>query len=399
MPPLRARPPWEHRSTVPLAVAVGVVQVAGSALANAHNHDRLHDFDVLAAVLLALGPIALVWRRRYPVAVLTIAFLSTLAYATIYGAGPIWLSLGAAYVNAVFHGRRPVAIATLPAGFIAFPWVPWLLGDAKAPSIAGMIGLAAWLTVMAVGTELAVTRRRQALEAVRVAAAERKREASDERLRIAREVHDVVAHNISLINVQAGVALHLIDERPEQVRTALAAIKDASRETLEELKSVVDALRGDDEAAPTAPTPGLADIERLVARTSDAGLPVRLETDRLHEPVPAGVDLAAYRIVQEALTNATRHAGAASVVVRVRRDGGALDVEVVDDGRGDAPDGGDGEHVDGAHDRHVGGAGRGIAGMRERASALGGSFEAGPRRDATGFRVHARLPLNGHGGD
>jgi signal transduction histidine kinase len=390
MPPFRGRPPWERRSPVPLAIVVGIVQITASAVVNAHNHDRLHDFDVIAGLLLAIGPVALAWRWRYPASVLAVAFASTLAYAVAYGSGPIWLSLGAAYVNAVFCDRRRVAIASLPLGFVAFQWLPWAIGDARAPSIANSIGLAAWLIVMAVGTELAVSRRRQIVEAARAAASERQREASEDRLRIAREVHDVVAHNISLINVQAGVALHLIDERPEQARTALAAITEASRETLDELKSVVDALRGVDESAPVAPTPGLADVGRLVTRTSDAGLPVRLETDGLDDtdPVPAGVDLAAYRIVQEALTNATRHAGASSVVVRVRRDAGALDVEVVDDGRGDD-----------AGRRHVGGAGRGIAGMRDRAGALGGTFDAGPRTDGAGFRVHARLPLNGHGRD
>jgi len=202
-------------------------------------------------------------------------------------------------------------------------------------------------------------------------------------LRIAREVHDVVAHNVSLINVQAGVALHLIDEQPERAGPALAAIKQASKETLDELRSVIDALRGVDETAPRAPTPGLDDVERLVMRTSDAGLPVRLERFGLDEPVPAGVDLAAYRIVQEALTNATRHAGASSVTVRLVQGEHDLTVDVEDDGRGvvRAP---------------VNGTGSGIAGMRERATALGGEFEAGPR-PGRGFRVHARLPLDGRG--
>jgi signal transduction histidine kinase len=239
------------------------------------------------------------------------------------------------------------------------------------------------LLVLAGGTELVLSRRRSAAEEARARAAEAQRRATEERLRIAREVHDVVAHNISLINVQAGVALHLIDEQPEQARPALAAIKEASKETLEELRSVVDALRSDGEAAPRAPMPGLDDIGRLATRTSEAGLPVRVDVSGTPRPVPAGVDLAAYRIVQEALTNATRHAGATQVIVRLVHGDHDLTVEVADDGRGAAS-----PHV------HNGGAGSGITGMRERVTALGGTFEAGPR-PGRGFAVRARLPLGG----
>jgi signal transduction histidine kinase len=184
-----------------------------------------------------------------------------------------------------------------------------------------------------------------------------------------------------LINVQAGVALHLIDEQPERAGPALAAIKQASKETLDELKSVLDALRGvDEEEAPRAPTPGLEDVGRLVARSFDAGLPVRFEESGVRLPVPAGVDLAAYRIVQEALTNVTRHAGATSVTVRLLHGEHDLTIEVEDDGRGRA--------------EGVNGAGSGIAGMRERAIALGGTFDAGPQ-PGRGFRVRASLPLDG----
>jgi signal transduction histidine kinase len=372
-----------NRRDVLLAVVVGAAQI-GFTFVAARSDTGARDYDVWAALLLAIGPAALVVRRRYPVAVLLAAFAGTLAYAVIgYGHGPIFLSLIVAYVNAVMAGRRRFAWALLPVGFVAFQWLPTLAGNEDAPPVAAVVGVAAWLLVLAGGTELVLSRRRSAAEEARARAAEAQRRATEERLRIAREVHDVVAHNISLINVQAGVALHLIDEQPDQARPALAAIKEASKETLEELRSVVDALRSDGEAAPRAPTPGLDDIDRLATRTSEAGLPVRVDVSGMPRPVPAGVDLAAYRIVQEALTNATRHAGATQVIVRLVHGENDLTVEVADDGRGAAS-----SHVDN------GGAGSGITGMRERVTALGGTFEAGPR-PGRGFAVHARLPLGG----
>jgi signal transduction histidine kinase len=383
------------------ALVVGIAQVGFTLLAARHQ-EAPRDFDVWAGVLLAIGPLALVVRRRYPVAVLAIAFVTTFVYAVIgYAHGPIFLALIVAYVNAVLTGHRREAWGSLVLGYVAFLWGE-ALGPRDGPTLAGVVGLAAWLFVMAAATELVTARRRQAIEEARLRSAEEHRERTDERLRIAREVHDVVAHNISLINVQAGVALHLMDEQPERVGPALAAIKQASRETLDELRSVVDALRGVDEQAPRAPTPGIADVDRLVERTTAAGLPVRLEETGTRRALPAGVDLAAYRIVQEALTNATRHAQASSVTVQLRHGAHDLTIQVDDDGRAmanrqfwheldeqfgvpaqDARRAGNGS-----------GTGSGITGMRERATALGGTFSAGPRPDG-GFRVQATLPLDG----
>jgi signal transduction histidine kinase len=182
----------------------------------------------------------------------------------------------------------------------------------------------------------------------------------------------VLAHNISLINVQASVALHLIDEQPDQVRPALTTIKETSRDALHELRTALDLLRRGDEA-PLAPTPRLADLDRLLAGVRSSGLDVRLEHDGTPPALSAAVELAAYRIVQEALTNVTRHAQARHVTVRIGYADGVR-VEVTDDGvGGTAP------------------AGNGITGMRERAEALGGSVETGPRPGG-GFRVAARLP-------
>jgi signal transduction histidine kinase len=246
------------------------------------------------------------------------------------------------------------------------PWPQWTFAA----------GLLAWLLLMGAGAELLRSRLERRAEEAAAQAEQARRRASDERLRIAQELHDVLAHNISLINVQAGVALHLLDERPEQARPALRAIRDASKDALGELRSVLDILRVG-EAAPRAPTAGLADLDALVARTRGTGLDVQVDIPEAVDGLPAGVDLAAFRIVQEALTNVVRHAGASRATVRLGRFPDELVVEVDDNGHG--PSGSDG-------------GGRGLPGMRERARALGGSLEAGPR-PGRGFRVRATLPL------
>jgi signal transduction histidine kinase len=237
-----------------------------------------------------------------------------------------------------------------------------------------------WILLVLAGAEVVRIQRERADEVRRTRQEEERRQASEERLRIARELHDVLAHNISMINVQAGVALHLMDERPEQARMALSAIKDASKEALTEVRSVLGVLRQVDESAPRAPTAGLARLDDLLSRTRVAGITVLLRTTGEPRPLPAGVDLAAFRIIQESLTNVTRHAGpGVTADVTLAYEDGHLLIEVRDDGRGapgDLPNGGNG-----------------IPGMRERVAALGGEIATGPRTDAAGFRVRARLPV------
>jgi signal transduction histidine kinase len=182
------------------------------------------------------------------------------------------------------------------------------------------------------------------------------------------------------MNVQAGVALHLMDERPEQARTALSAIKQASNEALSELRSVLEILRQGNEEPPRAPASGLARLDDLVARTEAAGLRVTKEIRGAPKAVPAEVDLAAFRIVQEALTNVTRHAGADHATVRIGYAERDITVQVDDDGNGTPVT------------RSTGG-GRGIRGMRERVASLGGELEAGAKPGG-GFRIKARLPLS-----
>ncbi len=367
-----------------LPLAVAAIQIVGTHFAGLRQPERL-DLEALGILLLAVGPAALILRRRYPASVLGFVLATTLGYSLLdYPRGPIFLALIVAFVTAVMSGRRVAAITSLVVGYFSFLWLPYLVGTDSSPTLGQALGLAAWLLVLLTVSEIARSRRERALELARTREEEARRRASEERLRIARELHDVLAHNISLINVQAGVALHLMDERPEQARTALTAIKQASNEALGELRSVLDILRDGHEAPPRSPTSGLARLDDLVAKTEAAGLRVTTRVDGTPRSLPPRVDLAAFRIVQEALTNVTRHAGDARATVRISYGERDLTVLVDDDGRGptaETPSGG-----------------KGISGMRERATALDGELEAGPRPGG-GFRVRARLPLRDDGSE
>jgi signal transduction histidine kinase len=313
--------------------------------------------------------------------VLAAVWLLTLGYFLArYPYGPVWLGLVVAYYSAVVEGHRLAGAAAGVAGFLVFPWLDDLLGRGPAP-MSGIVSSIAVLVVVVFGLgERIRVRRQRAAEAVRVRAEEARRLASEERLRIAQELHDVLAHNISLISVQAGVALHVNHEIPEPVRTALTAIKEASREALGELRTVLDVLRqARDPAAPAWPAPRLAQIQDLVEAASLAGLDAGVEFEGEPFPLPASVELAAYRITQEALTNVMRHAHAATVRVHVVYGSGELRIRIEDDGGGPQAKGEEPW-------------GNGLSGMRERAAALGGELEAGPRAGG-GFQVLARFPL------
>jgi signal transduction histidine kinase len=362
-----------------LAAVVGFGTL-GVTLPWAHTQEGRESIDVLAVLLLVAGPAALLMRRRAPVAVLVLTTLPELAYWTLdYPRGPVMLATFVAFVGAVLDGHRAAAWTALVVAAPAFVWFPSLLGDAPSPPLGKMLGSVVWLFLVAAAAEIIRAKREHHHEVEQNRRQEALAQAGQERLRIARELHDVLAHNVSLINVQAGVALHLLDEQPERTRPALEAIKQASSETLGEMRSVLSILRRPGEDPPRSPTAGIGGIDELVARTTAAGIPVEATVSGEPRPVPASVDLAVYRIVQEALTNVTRHARPASAVVRLGYGTDDLTVEVDDEGAAAA-------EVNGY-------AGNGIAGMRERVAALGGHFSAGPRSDA-GFRVSARLPLD-----
>ncbi|MCO6006070.1 sensor histidine kinase [Actinoallomurus purpureus] len=374
---------------VPLIV--GLIQVMGSTGANWNMHYQARHLDIPAYALLVAGPVALLARRRLPVTTLAAVLAVTDCYILRgYVLGPVFLSMVVAIVAAVSTGRRAATWIVTGAGFAVLsvlgplaPFGPFRLHGWSAGHALVML---TWLLLVLTGAELVRIRSERAAETRRTRAEEQRRQASEERLRIARELHDVLAHNISMINVQAGVALHLMDERPEQARTALAAIKEASKEALTEVRSVLGVLRQVDEDAPRAPAPGLGRMDDLVSRARAAGITVRTRVTGRPYSLPAGIDLAAFRIVQEALTNVTRHAGpGVSATVRVTYGEDDLRLEIEDDGRGapgDLPGGGDG-----------------IPGMRERVTALGGDLVAGRRSGTDGFRVRATLPVPVKGTD
>ena len=384
---LRARAEkWQRwlytwRADLAIAAVVAFVQFPGTYFGAEAQTDRA-DLNALAFALVAVGPIALLFRRRYPVSVLLVIFAATLTYwTTDFPRGPIFFGLIVAFVTVVMAGHRVVAIVVALAGWLAFPWLPYLAGNDDRPSLAGTLGLLAWLLVLLGFGEIARVSKARAAEAQRTREEEARRRASDERLRIARELHDVLAHNISLINVQAGVALHLMDEHPEQARTALTAIRQASKDALGGLRSGLEVLRHSGEEAPLTPQPGLDELDRIVSQAAAAGLEVRVAIEGAPRTLPSEVDLAAFRIVQEAVTNVARHAGQATASVRVAYGDHDVTVQIDDDGRGAIP-------------LPAAGAGSGITGMRERTIALGGRLDVGPRPGG-GFRVRAQLPVDG----
>ena len=367
------------RRDLGLPAVLLVVQLAGAAATVAGHHSPARHLGPADWVLLAAGPLALVFRRRWPVAVLWVAFVATL---TPSGAWPANLSLIVAFFLAATSGHRRAAWAVIAVGYLCSVWLAPLAYGNPTGSLAFALALAGWLAVLVIAAEVVRLRRERTVETRATRALDARRRASEERLQMARDLHDVIGHNISLINVQAAVGLDLLDTDPEQARAALAAIKAVSKDALDELRTMLAGLRQDNEEAPRAPAPGLGRLGELVEVTRAAGIPVTLQTVGEARSLPAAVDLAAYRIVQESLTNVARHAGQATATVRLVHGRDGLDIEVCDVGGVPATSG------------SFLGTGSGIAGMRERADALGGRLEAGPRPGG-GFAVTAHLPFEG----
>jgi signal transduction histidine kinase len=364
---------------------VAVIQVVGSSgAAHFHADGSTRPLSHIGYLLLLAGPAALVPRRRWRVPTLTVVLAVTLAYYLLdYPFGPAFLAALVAILGTVRAGHRLAAGVLAAAAYLIYVFfgalVPTIGGvPVRTPSLSMALGLAAWIAVVLVVAEGIRVRSvrfaeiaRARAEQLRARAEQQRRQASEERLRIARELHDVLGHHLSLINVQAGVGLHLMDERPEQARASLQAIKQASAEALREVRSVLGVLRPEDEAAPRAPAPSLANLSTLVE-----GSDTEVVITGTARALPAELDRAAFRIVQEALTNVRRHAGPrARATVTIGYGGDELTVRVDDNGTGGQP----------AED------GNGIAGMRARATALGGTLSAGPG-PAGGFRVEAHLP-------
>jgi signal transduction histidine kinase len=365
---------------VVLAVTLAAFMNVGTFFAS-HQHAARRPYDGGAVALILIAAAALAFRRRYPVPVLAVVFGTLILYYLLgYANGPIWLALIVAFYTATVLGHRLAVAVVGIAGFGLFPWVVYRFSNGAPPSLASMSAVAAWILVLFGAGEAVRFRRERAAEARRIREEEERRRAGEERLRIARELHDALGHHLSLISVQSGVALHLNEELPEEARSSLVAIKQASKEALSELRSVLDVLRQEGEPAPRSPGSTLARLDDLVSQASAAGLEVRTETEGPVRPLPFAVDVAAFRIVQEALTNVTRHSGAAAATVHVSYSDRNVTVQIDDDGRGSGS--------------HTQGGGTGISGMRARVNALGGELQAGPRPQG-GFRVRARLPLDG----
>lgn len=329
---------------------------------------------VLAAAVCAVLPL----RRRHPAVVGWCTVLGTGAYYLLSTVdGPLVVIPIAALFTLAARGRIQTSVA-LAAVMVIGVGAGALAGTGDVTGTAVFM-LAGWLiAVVALG----------AMRHGRLAYAEEQARlrTTQERLRIARELHDVVGHSMSMIHVQASSTLHRLPKNPHLAEEALTAIKRSSKDGLQELRATLGVLRQVDEDAPTAPAPGLSRLDELISTATRAGLEIRLRHRGARTPLPAAVDLAAYRIVQESLTNAVRHSAARHVVVDLHHGQQALVLSVADDGPGPAR----AEH------------GSGITGMTERVHALGGTLSAEPGH-AGGFTVRARLPLPDHhepiGGD
>jgi signal transduction histidine kinase len=371
------------RAAVADAVLGGAVALA--LLVGAGVEAGRVDLGMVALALVAAAATAV--RRRYPVAVFAVLNAVPLAwYLGGYAGHLVTLVplVGCATLAAARGWRWGVAVA-VPTALVQILAIRVVLGDTET---VGVVPIAVLLAATAASAGTAVGYYRSLLAATRAelareAAAREERArrlAAEERLRIARELHDVFGHAMAAISVQAGVGLHVIDQRPGQAREALAAIKKVCDESLTDVKTILGVLRADaGDGEPRGPRGGLDRLDELVAPLEAAGVRVQVRVEGVPRPLPAPVDLAAYRIVQEALTNVLRHAQARTVRLTVTHEPSRLCVRVRDDGSGA------GANTAGGH---------GIDGMRERARALSGRLAAGPHPEG-GFEVHAELPVPG----
>ena len=380
-PPPEWRAPKWFTLWIPVLVSFAV-QVPTAIFVSHAGHLSPRD-TALSIAIAVVGPLALIAARRFPGPVVAItAVAASLDLFVNERGGPPYVALAFAILSAVVRDARIWAWVSIGVCWIA------------TITIAGIFGREEWTPFRIAGTTLGIlivfgigesirTRRDRASEYRRLATERRQSAVQGERVRIARELHDVLAHSLSQINVQAGVGLHLLEKQPEKAADALASIKETSKTALDEVRSVLGILRaegGTSADAPLVPEPDLDRLPSLVEASSHDELEIRLDDRLPHAEVPAQVQLALYRIVQESLTNVARHAtGARSVDVVLERTDGAYRVEVRDDGSG----------VDGSASES---GGRGVLGMRERAELLGGHLSAGPAPDG-GFVVSGEIPV------
>jgi signal transduction histidine kinase len=331
---------------------------------------------VSAPVALAQGTV-LIWRRQAPIAVALTTFglilVETAAGVSLHTpVYPILLVMLVVY-GAGAYASWPRTLIGLGIPLVAM-WASIALAIAHGDHYTGL-GDVLFVSILVVAPWLVGRAMHGRVQETRDLTVRAERAAADERARIARELHDIISHSVSVMVVQAGAAEEVMKTDTERAVEPLRAIQETGRQALVELTRLVGLLRDDSEELGLAPQPGLEAIDALVGQVRDAGLPVELQVEGQPRQVPLGVGLSAYRVVQEALTNALKHAGEARATVLVRYARDAVELEIVDDGGGANGHGG----------------GHGLAGMRERVSVFGGDFVAGPRSDG-GFMVEVRLP-------
>ncbi|EEP72255.1 integral membrane sensor signal transduction histidine kinase [Micromonospora sp. ATCC 39149] len=392
---------------VVLALFITVMQVQSTlmlAAARGTEQRSLTDFGYLGFALLVVGGLVVTVRRLWPVSVFVTAALASLVYYGLeFPDGYGWLGLFVALytLTAYGDGRRSLVIAGAGITVLAVEWLV-AAADVEPRAAIGWVFFRIGASVMSAALGESVRSRRviaaEAQERAELAERTREEEArarvDAERLRIAREVHDTVAHAIAIINVQSGVTAHVLDKRPEMAREALQAIEQTSSRALREMRTILGVLRDDNNGR--VPYPGLEQIDELTDKARDAGLDINIEQTLPAAPLPSAVGSAAYRILQESITNVIRHVGPTRVTVALNPGIGVLEIRVTDEGRRAGPG-------DDLADRRLpaqrplstGGSakpGHGILGMRERCQLLGGELEAQPTPSG-GFEVTARLPL------
>jgi signal transduction histidine kinase len=374
---------------VALAVVVLVLELVGILTRTVDESgelslSQLGNVPAVTYLLLVVGGVAVLWRRGWPL----LALVASLSAAVVWDVLGLAGGASLAILVSLYSVGRYVAdnatslLAVAAAAVVAV--ADDLLVEGEVLSVVAVsvgLVLAAWY----LGRQVRARREHLALLEERAKylerdrAAQARRAVDEERTRIARELHDLVAHRVSMITVQAGAAQTVAASDPARAVRAMGAIETAGREALQELRQILGVLRADEEEAELVPAHGTGDLPGLVSDIRAAGVDVRLVADGLPAALPARVDLAAYRIVQEALTNVLKHGGPTPTAeVRISTDHRAVTIEVTDTGSGGSV---------------LPGSGQGLVGMRERAALLGGTFEAGPCHDG-GFRVAARLPLD-----
>ena len=371
------RPTRSTLGDVALAVALAA---GGIATSLAWNSEAIagpeRSLDATGIALIIATAAATIGRRRWPVPTLAAATVFTSAYLVVgYPYGLILLSFALTVFGVARRVPLPMAALSALAALLVLT-AHLFTNDAALAGFVGVIPASAWVVVpFALGATVRVTQEARARERADLV----RQHVDDERLRVAQEVHDVVGHGLAAIKMQADVALHLLPKKPEQAEAALNAISRTSTEALDELRSTLAIVRRADAESPRAPAPGLDRLEDLRQRMTDAGVDIDLEVAGEPRPLSSAVDLAAYRVVQESLTNVLRHGRAKVATVRIGYDTGAVTLAISN------PTG----PVRGRD------GGLGIPGMRERVTALGGEFAAGPTGEGF-FEVRATIPTGGH---